>query len=111
MPAKTPVARPEYQNTSGATSTTSKPRRTKSTVRLRVNRWACPAPSSTARRAIREHLRRLRHVGGYDRRARPLSGGPMLQDFTTNVTGALFLAGALMLWGAPALAPHRVGMF
>jgi hypothetical protein len=35
----------------------------------------------------------------------------MLQDFTTNVTGALFLAGAIMLWGAAALSPRRVGMF
>src|SRR5436305_6642759 len=35
----------------------------------------------------------------------------MLQDFTTDVTGWLFLAGALMLWGGWVLLPRRVGMF
>ena len=35
----------------------------------------------------------------------------MLQDFTTNVTGVFFLAGALMLWGGWVLLPRRVGMF
>src|SRR5262245_61438656 len=35
----------------------------------------------------------------------------MLQDFTTDVTGSLFLAGALMLWGGWSLLPRRVGMF
>jgi hypothetical protein len=35
----------------------------------------------------------------------------MLQDFTTDVTGALFLAGALLLWGGWVLLPRRVGMF
>jgi hypothetical protein len=35
----------------------------------------------------------------------------MLRDFTTDVTGSLFLAGALMLWGGWFLLPRRVGMF
>jgi hypothetical protein len=35
----------------------------------------------------------------------------MLQDFTTNVAGCLFLAGAVMLWGGWVLLPRRVGMF
>src|SRR5262245_59675020 len=35
----------------------------------------------------------------------------MLRDFTTDVTGWLFLAGALMLWGGWILLPRRVGMF
>jgi hypothetical protein len=35
----------------------------------------------------------------------------MLRDFTTDVTGWLFLAGALMFWGAAVALPHRVGMF
>jgi hypothetical protein len=35
----------------------------------------------------------------------------MLRDFTTDVTGWFFLAGALMLWGGAVLLPHRVGMF
>ncbi len=35
----------------------------------------------------------------------------MLRDFTTDVTGGLFLAGALLLWGGYVLLPHRVGMF
>ena len=35
----------------------------------------------------------------------------MLRDFTTDVTGWLFLAGALMLWGGWVLLPRRVGMF
>jgi hypothetical protein len=35
----------------------------------------------------------------------------MLHDFPTDVTGGLFLAGALMLWGAAVALPHRVGMF
>jgi len=35
----------------------------------------------------------------------------MFRDFTTNVTGWFFLAGALMLWGGAVLLPHRVGMF
>jgi hypothetical protein len=35
----------------------------------------------------------------------------MLRDFTTDVTGAFFLAGALMLWGGWMLLPRRVGMF
>lgn len=35
----------------------------------------------------------------------------MLQDFTTDVTGWLFLSGALMLWGGWVLLPRRVGMF
>jgi hypothetical protein len=35
----------------------------------------------------------------------------MLQDFTTAVTGGLFLAGALMLWGGWMLLHRRVGMF
>ena len=33
----------------------------------------------------------------------------MLRDFTTDVTGWFFLAGALMLWGGWVL-PRRVGM-
>ena len=35
----------------------------------------------------------------------------MLRDFTTDVTGWVFLAGALMLWGGWVLLPRRVGMF
>ena len=35
----------------------------------------------------------------------------MLRDFTTDVAGWLFLAGALMLWGGWVLLPRRVGMF
>jgi len=35
----------------------------------------------------------------------------MLRDFTTDVTGWLFLAGAVMLWGGWMLLPHKVGMF
>jgi hypothetical protein len=35
----------------------------------------------------------------------------MLRDFTTDVTGWFFLAGALMLWGGRVLLPRRVGMF
>jgi hypothetical protein len=35
----------------------------------------------------------------------------MLRDFTTDVTGWFFLAGALMLWGGWMLLPHRVEMF
>src|SRR5262245_22989475 len=35
----------------------------------------------------------------------------MLRDFTTDVTGWLFLAGAVMLWGGGVLLPRRVGMF
>ena len=35
----------------------------------------------------------------------------MLRDFTTDVTGWLFLAGALLLWGGWMLLHHRVGMF
>jgi hypothetical protein len=35
----------------------------------------------------------------------------MLRDFTTDVAGWFFLAGALMLWGGWILLPHRVGMF
>jgi len=35
----------------------------------------------------------------------------MLRDFTTDVTGWLFLAGALMCWGGWMLLPRRVGMF
>src|SRR5262249_23987085 len=35
----------------------------------------------------------------------------MLRDFTTDVTGWFFLAGALMLWGGWVLLPRRVGMF
>jgi len=35
----------------------------------------------------------------------------MLRDFTTDVTGGFFLAGALMLWGGWVLLPRRVGMF
>jgi len=35
----------------------------------------------------------------------------MLRDFTTDVTGWFFLAGALMLWGGGVLLPRRVGMF
>jgi hypothetical protein len=35
----------------------------------------------------------------------------MLHDFTTDVTGWFFVAGALMLWGAWMLLPRRVGMF
>ena len=35
----------------------------------------------------------------------------MLRDFTTDVTGWIFLAGALMLWGGWVLLPRRVGMF
>src|SRR5262249_11830703 len=41
----------------------------------------------------------------------PFSGSPMLRDFTTDVTGWLFLAGALLLWGGAVLLPRRVGMF
>src|SRR5215813_2571024 len=41
----------------------------------------------------------------------PFSGGPMLRDFTTDVTGCFFLAGALMLWAGWMLLPRRVGMF
>jgi hypothetical protein len=35
----------------------------------------------------------------------------MLRDFTTDVAGGFFLAGALMLWGGWVLLPRRVGMF
>src|SRR5262249_37260755 len=35
----------------------------------------------------------------------------MLRDFTTDVTGWFFLAGAVMLWGGWVLLPRRVGMF
>jgi hypothetical protein len=35
----------------------------------------------------------------------------MLRDFTTDVTGCLFLVGALMFWGAAVALPHRVAMF
>jgi hypothetical protein len=35
----------------------------------------------------------------------------MLQDFTTDVTGWFFLAGALMLWSGWVLLPRRVEMF
>jgi hypothetical protein len=35
----------------------------------------------------------------------------MLKDFTTDVTGCLFLAGAIMLWGGHMLLHRRVGMF
>jgi hypothetical protein len=35
----------------------------------------------------------------------------MLRDFTTDVTGGLFLVGALMRWGGWVLLPRRVGMF
>jgi hypothetical protein len=35
----------------------------------------------------------------------------MLRDFTTDVTGWFFLAGALLLWGGWVLLPRRVGMF
>ena len=35
----------------------------------------------------------------------------MLRDFTTAVTGWLFLAGARMLWGGGVLRSRRVGMF
>ena len=35
----------------------------------------------------------------------------MLRDFTTDVTGWVFLAGALMLWSGGVLLPRRVGMF
>jgi hypothetical protein len=34
-----------------------------------------------------------------------------MRDFTTDVTGWLFVAGALMLWGGWILSPRRVGMF
>jgi hypothetical protein len=35
----------------------------------------------------------------------------MHRDFTTDVAGWFFLAGALMLWAGWVLLPHRVGMF
>jgi hypothetical protein len=35
----------------------------------------------------------------------------MPRDFTTDVTGVFFLAGALLLWGGWVLLPRRVGMF
>jgi hypothetical protein len=35
----------------------------------------------------------------------------MLRDFTTDVTGVFFLAGALMLWLGWVLLPRRIGMF
>lgn len=35
----------------------------------------------------------------------------MLRDFTTEVTGGLFLAGAIMLWGGRMLSHHHLGMF
>lgn len=35
----------------------------------------------------------------------------MLQDFTTDVAGWFFVAGALMLWGGWMLLPRKVGMF
>jgi hypothetical protein len=35
----------------------------------------------------------------------------MLQDFTTDLAGWFFLAGAFMLWGGWVLLPRRVGMF
>jgi hypothetical protein len=35
----------------------------------------------------------------------------MLRNFTTDVAGWFFLAGALMLWGGWVLMPRRVGMF
>jgi hypothetical protein len=35
----------------------------------------------------------------------------MLRDFTTDVAGWLFLAGAVLLWGGWVLLPRRVGMF
>src|SRR5262245_561814 len=35
----------------------------------------------------------------------------MLRNFTTDVTGAFFVAGAIMLWGGWMLLPRRVGMF
>lgn len=35
----------------------------------------------------------------------------MLRDFTTDLAGWFFLAGALMLWGGWVLLPRRVGMF
>src|SRR5262245_37188604 len=35
----------------------------------------------------------------------------MLHDFTTAVTGSLFLAGAFLLWSGWVLLPRRVGMF
>ena len=35
----------------------------------------------------------------------------MIRDFTTDVAGLLFLAGALMLWGGWVFLPRRVGMF
>src|SRR5262249_38226028 len=117
MPASTPVARPEYQKGSGATRTSSKPRRTKAAARLRVNRWACPAPSNTARRAIVGHPRgRLNSWLGATSPGKidppgPLREAPMLRGFTTDVAGWVFRAGAVMLWGGWVLRPRRVGMF
>jgi hypothetical protein len=35
----------------------------------------------------------------------------MVTDFATDVTGCLFLAGAVMLWGGWMLLPRKVGMF
>ena len=35
----------------------------------------------------------------------------MIRDFTTDVAGWFFLAGALMLWGGWVFLPRRVGMF
>ncbi len=35
----------------------------------------------------------------------------MLRDFTTDVAGGFFLAGAILLWGGWMLLPRRVGMF
>ena len=35
----------------------------------------------------------------------------MIRDFTTDVAGLFFLAGALMLWGGWVFLPRRVGMF
>jgi hypothetical protein len=35
----------------------------------------------------------------------------MLHDFTTDVSGWFFVAGAVMLWGGWMLLPRRVGMF
>jgi hypothetical protein len=35
----------------------------------------------------------------------------MVRDFTTDVAGLFFLAGALMLWGGWMFLPRRIGMF
>src|SRR5947209_3571265 len=53
----------------------------------------------------------LHSFSGYHRYASPYSGDSILRDFTTDVAGWFFLAGALMLWGGWVLLPHRVGMF